>query len=435
MKFFRIFLSLTFFILIYSFSYAQNSKEKNLGVSLKNAQKYNKKMKYKAPKPFYIEDVGTEKWIDYEKYGEFQNLDTPKYKYALNDSDGLKAASGEGIFPNTQSVLNSKQYQKYLKENKLEGNKWNFVNSNDYQANFYKWACAKEDPGVKLYFTALALDKARNYERAVKAYYACLVFFPKSVGYTQWQTPWYIGPVCISRIKFLTRTRPELKIKLEGAKIRIENSFDNNTRNDIFYINPGKLVPAKAKDFKRRNFSPSSIKKVIGEGKVKIIEYENNQFRLTVDGNPFIVRGVTYSPNRVGLSPAHNNLKNNRDWSWDDYNKNGLIDGPFEAWVDANRNEKQDEDEKSIGDFALLKAMGVNTLRIWHHDGLNKDVLKEGYEKYGFMYILGDFIGMYAIGSGASWNEGTDYLNAKHCANMLASVRKMVKIIRMSPIF
>ncbi|MDR2191743.1 MAG: hypothetical protein LBO62_02525, partial [Endomicrobium sp.] len=337
MKLFKMFLLAAFCISFSSLLYAKTDEKKNVEISLKNAKKYNAKMKYKAPKPFVIEDRGTEKWVDYEKYGEFQNVGTPKYKYAINDSEGLKAASGAGVFPNSQSVLNSKQYQKYVADNKLEGNKWNYVNSTDYQANFYKWATVKEDPGVKLYFTALALDKDGNYARAVKAYYACLVFFPKAVGYTQWQTPWYIGPVCISRVKFLARRHPELGVKLVGAKIKIENSFDNNTRNDIFHINPGKLVPAKAKDFKRQYKEPFGIKKVTGEGKVKLIEYENNHFRLTVDGKPFIVKGVTYSPNRVGLSPVHNNLKNNRDWSWDDYNKNGIIDAPFESWVDANR--------------------------------------------------------------------------------------------------
>jgi beta-glucuronidase len=433
MNFFRIFLAAAFLFSSVSFSYAKSVEEKNLEISLKNARKYNKKACYKAPKPFLIEEPGTEKWIDYEKYGEFQNLDSAKYKYAVNDSAGLRAASGEGIFPNSQSVLNSKQYQKYLEENKLEGNKWNFVNSPDLQANFYKWASVREDPGVKLYFTALALDKAGNYAHAVKAYYACLVFFPKSVGYTQWQTPWYIGPVCISRIKFLTRRHPDLGVKLVGAKVKIENSFDNDVRNDVFYVNPGKLVAAKSVDFKRRHIEPSGIKKVSGEGKVKLIEYENGRFRIMVDGKPFVVKGITYSPNKIGLSPVRNNLKNNRDWSWDDYNKNGRIDGPFDSWVDANRNEKQDKNEKPVGDFALLKAMGANTLRVWHHDGLNKEVLKEGYEKYGFMYVIGDFLGMYAMGSQASWEEGTDYLNAKHRENMILSVRKMIEEYKDEP--
>ena len=433
MKLFKTFLAAAFIFSCISYSYAKTEEEKNLEISLKNARKHNAKMKYKAPKPFLIENPGTQKWVDYEKYGEFQNLGTPRYRYAVNDSEGLRAASGEGIFPNSQSVLESKQYQKYLAGNKLEGIQWDFVNSLDYQANFYKWATIREDPGVKLYFTALALDRAGHYARAVKAYYACLVFFPKAVGYTEWQTPWYIGPVCISRIKFLTRKYPELGVKLVDAKIKIENSFDNDVRNDIFHINPGKLVPAKAKDFERQYGRTSCIKKISGEGKVKLVEYENDHFRLTVDEKPFIVKGITYSPNKVGLSPVHGNLKNNRDWSWDDYDNNGRIDGPFDAWVDANRNERQDKDEKRVGDFALLKAMGVNTLRVFHHDGLNKDVLKEGYEKYGFMCLISDFIGMYTVGSGATWEEGTDYLNPQHRKNMLASVRQMVEDYKDEP--
>ncbi|MDR1942161.1 MAG: hypothetical protein LBQ47_07525, partial [Endomicrobium sp.] len=413
-------------------------EEKILQTELKKAQQYNNKMKYEAPRPFAIYDPGTEKWVDYEKYGEFQNIGTAKYKYDVKDSEGLRAASGEGVFPNSTSVLNSPDYLKYVEENKLEGGKWNYVNSPDYQANFYKWAAVKEDPGVKLYFTALALDKAGNYAHAVKAYYACLVFFPKAVGWTQWQTPWYIGPVCISRIKFLTRQHPEIGVKLEGAEIKIENSFDNNTRNDAFIVNPGKLVKAKAKDFKRKYYEPSGIKKVTGDGKVKIIEYENKNFRLFVDGKPFVVKGVTYEPSKVGLSPVDASLNNAIDWSWDDYNKNGLIDGAFDAWVDTNRNDKQEEYEKPVGDFALMKAMGANTLRVFHHGGannkkLNKELLRQGYDKYGFMYLIGDFAGAYAVGSGASFSEGTDYDNPLHKKNMIESIKSMVEEYKDEP--
>jgi beta-glucuronidase len=89
-------------------------------------------------KPFHIDNPGTEQWIDYEKYGEFQNLDKSDYKYEITDLQGLKNASGSGIFPNKQSVYKEKAYEEYVKSGKLKGNQWNFVNSSDYQANFYK---------------------------------------------------------------------------------------------------------------------------------------------------------------------------------------------------------------------------------------------------------------------------------------------------------
>ncbi|MCL2484590.1 MAG: hypothetical protein FWF00_01055 [Endomicrobia bacterium] len=435
MNIFRVVFAAVFMFSIMSNTFASDNMDAVLKDVLERAKAYNDTMVYEAPKPFKINDPGTEKWVDYEKYGEFQNLGTKDYKYVVKDSDGLRAASGEGIFPNSQSVLNNPAFKKVSKKRNFKKSQWDFVNSEDYQANFFKWSTVREDPGVKLYFTALALDRAENYEHAVKAYYAALVFFPKAIGWTQWKTPWYIGPVCISRIKYLTERYPEIGVKLIGAKIQIDNGFDNDVRNDIFTINPGMLVPATAADFEQKHIDLSKVgvKKIQGEGKVKLVQYNNNHFVLLVDGKPFTVKGVTYSPNKVGLSPVKGTLNNNRDWTWDDYNKNGIIDGPFEAWVDTNRNNIREEYEKPVGDFNLLQAMGANTLRLFHHGGLNKALLKEGYEKHGFMYIMTDFLGMYAVGSGATWDEGTDYENPLHKKNMLESVRQMVEEYKDEP--
>ena len=173
-----------------SFSAAKSSSEekqkaKNLKVSLDAAQKYNSSRKYDVTPPFKIFDTGTDEWIDYEKYGEFQGAGTENYKYVVKDMPGLKEASGEGIWPNTQSVYKDPDYEKSVK--KLKGNKWDYVNTDDYQLNFFKWAIEKDDPGVKLYYTAMALEKSGNIKHAVKAYYACFIFFPKSIGYTQWK--------------------------------------------------------------------------------------------------------------------------------------------------------------------------------------------------------------------------------------------------------
>jgi beta-glucuronidase len=75
-----------------------------------------------------------------------------------------------------------------------------------------------------------------------------------------------------------------------------------------------------------------------------------------------------------------------------------------------------------------MADMGVNTLRIYDKpsDPLNKKLLREMYDKYGIRVILGNFLGKYSIGSGASWAEGTDYENEEHKKNMMESARKMV---------
>ncbi|MDP2911381.1 MAG: glycoside hydrolase family 2 TIM barrel-domain containing protein, partial [Candidatus Omnitrophota bacterium] len=92
----------------------------------------------------------------------------------------------------------------------------------------------------------------------------------------------------------------------------------------------------------------------------------------------------------------------------------------------------QDPDEKAVGDFQLLKEMGCNTMRLYHHAS-NKELLKELYQRYGIMVIMGDLLGAYTVGSGASWYEGTDYTNPEHRKNMLESVKKMVEEFKDEP--
>ena len=433
--------------------YANASSDKDLSKVLANAKKHNAKMTHTPPKPFKIYDPGTEEWVDYEKYGEFQNIGTKDYKYVVSDPVGLKNASGEGVYPNNTSVQKSPDYKKFKDANQLAGTHWNFVYTDNFQLNFYRWCFAAELPGVKQYMTAMALERAGNFKHAVKAYYACLVFFPRDYGISKYKTPWYIGPICIEKIEYLTKKYPEIGVKLEGCNLITENTLDADTKNDIFIVNPGKLVPATAKDFERKyvDLEKVGIKKITGGGRTKIIEYNNGHFQLTLDDKPYVIRAMTYCPNLVGLTPATiatgknygpnssgvypepGTVNNITAWSWDDYDKNGLTDGPFEAWVDANRNEKQDKDEKNVGDFALMKAMGVNTLRIYHSKGLNKDVLKAGYEKYGFMYIFGNLIGMYAIDNGVGWEKGTDYSNPVCQKAMLDSIRQMMKDFKDEP--
>ncbi|MDR3112425.1 MAG: hypothetical protein LBU55_04610 [Elusimicrobiota bacterium] len=399
--------------------------------------KYNNKMVYSRPSPFPVTHTGKEEWVDYEKYGTFENVGTERYKYVVKEdaSDDLKDASGSGVYPNKDSVYNEKDYKKYKDSGKLDGSVWDFVDSYDYQADFYKWSTVLEEPGVKLFYTASALDKAGNYKHAVKAYYACLVFFPKSIGYTQWKTPWYIAPACIDRIKYLTREYPQIGVKLVDAKVTIKNRFDNDKNNDVFFVNPGKLVRATASDFirKHKDLEKIKAKKTVGTGNVKLIEYENGHFALKVGGKPYVVRAVCYSPTRPGLSPDDGSVNVNRDWSVADFNKNGIADGPYEAWVDVNRNDIQDDNEKTVGDFALMKAMGINTIRLYHYPNFNKSLLKDGYENYGFMYMVGNMLGMYGVDSGADWFKGTDYTNEKQKQAMLNSVKKMVNEFKDEP--
>ena len=381
---------------------------------------------------FPIFDEGTEPMVDYAKYGKFENINTPEYKYAVTDKKGLAKAVGEGIYPNNK-VYRDPLYKRYAEGGFLGGSHWDYVNSDNLQANFYKWATAGEDPGVKLYYTAFALERALHYKHAIKAYYAVVVHYPRTISWTYWKTPWYVGQVAIDKIKYLTRKHPELGIKLEGADIKVANGFDFDVKNDIITVNPGRLIKCSKEDLIIKKKSLSALKPVksIGGTKVKLIQYDSGDWQLTLDGKPILVKSVAYTPTVIGQSPDQGTLK---DWTYEDYDNDGMIDGPYNAWVDKNLNNKKDQDEEAVGDFKLLEDMGANSIRVYHHDqNKNKDIFRRAYEDHGIMVLMGDFLGAYATGSGAAWHEGTDYSNPTQQENMKASVKEMVETYKNEP--
>ncbi|MFH1621962.1 MAG: tetratricopeptide repeat protein, partial [Candidatus Omnitrophota bacterium] len=376
-----------------------------------------------------LNEPGKEIIIDYAKYGKFEGVGTKDYKYVVTDQTGLAAAAGEGIYPNTTSIRWHPNFEKAKKEGRLKGNHWDMINAKDLEAAFFRWALFPEPKGISLFYLGLILEKAGLYKHAIKAYYAIVVHYPSSIGWTYWKTPWYVGQAAIAKIKHLCRTHPELKIKLVDAEIKIINGYDKDILNDVFVISPGKIINNswtcglldRVKKFFKRKTSKGKIKKIKGWGKIRLEQYENGDWQLVVNEKPFIVKGITYTPVKVGQSPDDGSLTN---WMENDFNNNGKCDGPYDAFVDKNGNNKQDKDEPSVGDFKLLKDMGVNTIRIYHQPfAVNKELLRKLYNDYGIMVVMGDFLGKYAIGSGAEWSEGTDYTNPLHQKNMLESVK------------
>jgi len=380
--------------------------------------------KFQDPANFKLYNAGTDKIVNYAKYGTFEGIGTSSYKYKITDQAGLSKAVGEGIYPNASSVLKDPEYQKLKKEGKLKGSHWDFINSPDYKLNFYKWATASEERGVKLFYTAFALEKSGHIKQAIKAYHALVVNIPTTTGWTYWHTPWPVSQVAIDRINFLCKKYPELGWKLTDASIIVKNGYDDDVRNDIYIVNPGKIVRVKPKDLKvnRRNLSRQKVIRSIGDDHVKLLQYKDKSWQLLVDGKPYIIKGVAYEPGKVGQSPDQGTLE---DWMQQDANRNNKVDAPYDAWVDANKNNVQDPDEKAVGDFHLLWKMGANTIRIYHHAS-NKPLLQDLYKNYGIMVLMGDFMGAYAIGSGASWYKGTDYSDPAQQENMLNSIKEMV---------
>ena len=156
-----------------------------------------------------------------------------------------------------------------------------------------------------------------------------------------------------------------------------------------------------------------------------LIQYSNDHWQLIVDNAPYIVRAIAYHATKIGKSPDNGTLEVHKDWMLSDDNKNGKLDGPYDSWVDKNRNNKQDADEPVVGDFKLLQDMGVNTVRLYHH-GWNKTALMDLYKNYGIRVIMGDYAGAYTMGSGAEWYRGTDYSDPAQQDKMLESIKAMV---------
>jgi len=315
-----------------------------------------------------LHDPGIEFPVDYEKYGEFVGVGTQGYKYVINNPIELANAVGEGIYPNSTSVKFDPAYIE-VKKSLGKIDHWKILNSRDLSKAFYKWTTAPEPQGVKQFYSAELLERSGLLQQAIKAYYSVVVHFPQSYGWTYWHTPWYVGKAALYRIKHLLEENPQLALFLEGAWIDIENGFDNNVRNDIVRVNPGKLVRTSLGEKLKQNFASQqgrSLGKVISRGqgdRVSLVQYESGDWQLFVDDKPFTIRGITYSPTKIGESPDEGNLQ---DWTRQDTNQNNIIDAPYESWVDKNKNNRQDQDESTVGDFQLLHQMGVNTIRLYH---------------------------------------------------------------------
>lgn len=173
---------------------------------------------------------------------------------------------------------------------------------------------------------------------------------------------------------------------------------------------------------------PAKVIQERGGGSTRLLQYENGYWQFLVDGKPYIVKGMEYAPDEVGTRPKESN-----EWVNCDVNRNTIPDAPYESWVDDNRNDFQDIEEETVGDFQLLKDMGCNTIRFYHPSNLSKGLLRDLYKKYGIRSIMGNFMGAYTVGSGAEWCVGTDYTDEKQRQNMMDSIREMVEEYKDEP--
>lgn len=191
----------------------------------------------------------------------------------------------------------------------------------------------------------------------------------------------------------------------------------------------------------------SEARKIAEErgGKVKVVKYDDGTWQLLVNGKQYFIKGIMFTPVKIGESPDEATM---RDWMYYDDNHIDKNDIAYKTWLDKNKNNKRDAGEEIEGDFSLLKKMGCNTIRLYHvasdnpilgniyktnkstalqyDHPVNKELLRQLYKDYGIRVIMGNYVGAWTIGSGASWDEGTDYTNPRHRENIKKSVKAMV---------
>ena len=130
---------------------------------------------------------------------------------------------------------------------------------------------------------------------------------------------------------------------------------------------------------------------------VYIQKLKNSHYQLIVSGKPYIVKGVCYNPVPIGFNHEY-------DW-WAD---------PAKPWIE---------------DGKLMKAMGINTIRLYqaHENSDNvKKVINDLYQLYGIRTIMGDWLGF--------WEYPCPFYGDKKFQERIkADVLKMVELYKNEP--
>lgn len=375
---------------------------------------------------FTLYDPGTERVVNYEDYGILSGIGTYSYKYTITDAPGLARASGEGIDPNT-AVEKDPAYVRLRDSGRLRASHWKHMNTDDPLADFFAWATAyKENPGVRLFFTARSLDRLGLYLHALKAYRAAMILYPDAYCWNRELTwTWLIAPAAWDEIVNITRMHPELELKLKNCYVKTEEAIGRDPTKNSVAVTPGQFVRYTADDLKAARADVSSLKVVERRGgkKVACVKYSNGRWGLEVEGKPFFVRGLSYFPVKVGKI---------YDWNWmyADGNDNEINDVAYESWLDMNGNYRRDGDEPVEGDFKLMQDMGCNTIRILNTLQVNKELLRDMHKTYGIHVLVCDPLGAYTVHSNARWENGTDYTDPDQLKSMRDAALKTAMDIK-----
>jgi hypothetical protein len=171
---------------------------------------------------------------------------------------------------------------------------------------------------------------------------------------------------------------------------------------------------------------------------VRVAKDDSGNFRLVVRKynlrtgryereRDYLIKGVVYQVVPVGQAPP-----------WHENWMTSEADPARRARVDLNKDGQLTKEEPEIGDFQLMKEMGVNTIRLYESPGLKcapepfkvlkkeieaaRDILRELYSKYGIMTIMGH-----------SLEPGADYADAQVRQRIHDEVLQMVQTYKDEP--
>ena len=362
--------------------------------------------------PFALAEPGSV-FVDYTKYGKFIGMGTADYHYVVTDKAGLAKALGEGLYPNTDGLSKDPTYIKLKGGLDIPQEKFGLWagDPSDARSNFYRWASSDQDPASRLFFAAESFKDAKMWVQAMKAYYAVMVQFPTAARKNSddsWSWSASLAQKARDKILFIIHQHPELGVDFVASDIQIENVGADNQK--IVRLNPGYFIKAPVDPPVRM----TDIVRTKGTGKVKLLEYANHHWVMTVDDKPYFIKGLCYDATTIGQSPDLKNMVGFPD----------LDDPPgvFDSWV---AKKGVDGDQKPVGDPALLKNMGCNTIRLYY-GAKSKSSLDKFCKESGVKVAMGVAFGAYALDSGSTWEKGTDYTDPVQQDHILKVLKDVV---------
>ncbi|MBI4064372.1 MAG: hypothetical protein HY401_08755 [Elusimicrobia bacterium] len=346
--------------------------------------------------------------IPYDRYGKFEGVGTTRYDYRLKDPQALKRHLPSGVYPN---IKFSKTPSK-IKADQLERMSRVWAIPVDQCLGF--WGsfnpAGSGDPryseGVRQFYYAECLERSGRLSEALKAYYATVVHFPAQKDPNGEAAPSgrpaYLGVLAMDALYFITRTHPELGLRYIAGEVR----FENQNQNQLIRIWPGRLVRVSSKGLSggAGPLIAESTRETNDSGGVELVRWKRGRWSLKVDGRPFFIQGVHYTPSPAGAPDsrpagfwsklrkgflgghgAESGVFLESGWSAD-RDQNGIADIQ-EAWLDANGNGRRDAGEPALGDFGYMALLGVNTV-VLDYPPQDVSILDEAHRRWGLFFII-----------------------------------------------